>query len=352
MAEKKNLCAMIPIALHQRVSECKDAEGMTTSEYIEKLLTEYYEMKENGGNSTMANGSRTMAFQISEELFQRIKAHLDRESARTGKRLTQREFVLGLIETALEEAIRSAGLEELFRKEPVYCPVCGDKGGADCGCYTEILAEKILASSGLPEGSEALSELRTEVYPAEADKALYGAAESPRKQAESCIRRTGEFISGEGGEKDKKLLLISGQVGVGKTWLAAAAGREAAKGCAFVCYRKIAALFDDMIAAGSYSEDADDRAQAQERREYAEEAGLLIIADLGIEVVSGKKIEYLITLIDLRAGAGLRTIVTSNLTLSDIAREYGERLASRFADRDNSTCLRLIGPDLRLRRKI
>ena len=52
----------------------------------------------------MANGSRTMAFQISEELFQRIKAHLDRESARIGKRLTQREFVLGLIEAALNEA--------------------------------------------------------------------------------------------------------------------------------------------------------------------------------------------------------------------------------------------------------
>lgn len=112
MAEKKNLCAMIPIALHQRVSECKDAEGMTTSEYIEKLLIEYYEMKKNGGNITMANGSRTMAFQISEELFKRIKAHLDRESVRTGKRLTQRDFVLGLIEAALDEAERNESATE------------------------------------------------------------------------------------------------------------------------------------------------------------------------------------------------------------------------------------------------
>ena len=108
MADKKNLCAMIPLALHQQVSEAKDAAGMTTNEYMTQLLTEYYEMKKNGGNSTMTSGSRTMAFQISEELFQRIKAHLDRESARTGKRLTQREFVLGLIEAALEEAERDA----------------------------------------------------------------------------------------------------------------------------------------------------------------------------------------------------------------------------------------------------
>ena len=49
-----------------------------------------------------------MAFQISEELFQRIKAHLDRETARTGHKLTQREFVLGLIEQALNEAERKA----------------------------------------------------------------------------------------------------------------------------------------------------------------------------------------------------------------------------------------------------
>lgn len=55
----------------------------------------------------MANSnSRTMAFQIPEDLFQRIKAHLERETQRTGRKLTQREFVLGLIEEALNEAER------------------------------------------------------------------------------------------------------------------------------------------------------------------------------------------------------------------------------------------------------
>ena len=94
---------MIPIELHQRVTESREAAGLTNNDYITQLLTEYYDMKENGGNNNMANGSRTMAFQISEELFQRIKTHLDRERVRTGKRLTQREFVLGLIEAALNE---------------------------------------------------------------------------------------------------------------------------------------------------------------------------------------------------------------------------------------------------------
>ena len=105
MAEKKNLCAQIDIDLHRKITEAKEQAGLTTAEYITNLLLEYYEMKENGGKQIIAtNGTRTMAFQIPEELFQRIKAHLERETARTGKKLTQREFVLGLIEGALNMA--------------------------------------------------------------------------------------------------------------------------------------------------------------------------------------------------------------------------------------------------------
>ena len=56
------------------------------------------------------NKTRTLAFQIPEEFFQRIKAHLERETARTGRKLTQREFILGLVEKALEETEGQAGV--------------------------------------------------------------------------------------------------------------------------------------------------------------------------------------------------------------------------------------------------
>ena len=105
MAETKNLCAQIPIPLHERVSEERERLGQTTSEYITKLIQEYYNMMENQkGGSGMTEKSRTMAFQIPEELFQRIKQHLERESLRTGRKLTQRDFVLGLITQALDAA--------------------------------------------------------------------------------------------------------------------------------------------------------------------------------------------------------------------------------------------------------
>ena len=109
MPATKNLCAQISLNLHQKICEGREQAGLTTAQYITNLLTEYFEIKENGGNNTMTNDkTRTMAFQIGEDLFQRIKAHLERETARTGHKLTQRDFVLGLIEEALDEAEREA----------------------------------------------------------------------------------------------------------------------------------------------------------------------------------------------------------------------------------------------------
>ena len=111
MEQKKNLRAQVPLSLHAQVSEAREAAGQTTSEYITNLLIEYYNLKKNGGTTTMSGNPRTMAFQIPEELFQRINAHLERETQRTGRKLTQREFVLNLIEEALIEAEEDAAEE-------------------------------------------------------------------------------------------------------------------------------------------------------------------------------------------------------------------------------------------------
>ena len=106
MAEnQKNLCAMIPAELHSRVRAAQERAGLTLSAYITQLLINYYE----GGKEKMEQGMRTMAFQIPEEMFQRLKKLLEQESIRTGKKVSQKEFVLGLIQRALDEAEREAG---------------------------------------------------------------------------------------------------------------------------------------------------------------------------------------------------------------------------------------------------
>ena len=94
MADKKNLCAQIDTALHMRVRQEQERSGQTLSEYVEQLIQNYYDMKEN---KKMTGDMRTMAIQLPEELFERLKAHLKKNN------LKQKQFIIGLIEDALEE---------------------------------------------------------------------------------------------------------------------------------------------------------------------------------------------------------------------------------------------------------
>ena len=99
MEGTRNLCAQIPISLHAKVMEEKNTLGQALSEYITNILKEHFE----GGNKTMAiTATKTLAFQIPEELDQRIKNYLAAEKERTGKKVSQREFVVGLIIQALD----------------------------------------------------------------------------------------------------------------------------------------------------------------------------------------------------------------------------------------------------------
>ena len=94
MADKKNLCAQIDTALHARVRLEQEQSGKTLSEFVEQLITDYYKMKEG---TKMTGDTRTLATQIQEELFERLKAYLKKNG------LKQRQFIIGLIEDALEE---------------------------------------------------------------------------------------------------------------------------------------------------------------------------------------------------------------------------------------------------------
>ena len=97
MEATRNLCAQIPISLHDRVREERESLGQSLSEYVTQILREHFE-----GGKTMANGTRTLALQIPKELDMRIKKYLASEKERTGKRVSQREFIVRLIEQALD----------------------------------------------------------------------------------------------------------------------------------------------------------------------------------------------------------------------------------------------------------
>ena len=111
MSKTRNLCAQIPEELHAKVREEQERLGKTLSEYVGQILKDYFEQKEG---KNMNGNTRTLAFQVSEELFERLKAYL------TANKLKQKEFVVGLIEKILEqwEAEQAANMagEELEGK--------------------------------------------------------------------------------------------------------------------------------------------------------------------------------------------------------------------------------------------
>lgn len=90
----KGITCKVPLELHNRISEDIRESESTMSKFIEMVITEHYE---KGANKIMEK-SRTLAFQASEELFQRVKHYLAAHP-----HMTQKLFIIELIKIALEE---------------------------------------------------------------------------------------------------------------------------------------------------------------------------------------------------------------------------------------------------------
>ena len=95
MEERKNLCAMLPVALHARVRQEQEKTGMTLSDYVETMVTEYYDWKDG---KIMTGEMRTLAAQIPAELFDRLDRYLKERG------IKKKDFLVDIITRALEEA--------------------------------------------------------------------------------------------------------------------------------------------------------------------------------------------------------------------------------------------------------
>ena len=107
MEERKNLCAMLPVALHTRVRQEQEKAGMTLGEYVEAMITEYYDWKDG---KIMTGEMRTLAAQIPAELFDRLNRYLKERG------IKKKDFLVDIITRALEAA---EAAETLDPTEPV-----------------------------------------------------------------------------------------------------------------------------------------------------------------------------------------------------------------------------------------
>ena len=104
MNQTKGISVSVDVDLHSRVKTEQESLTLSMSQYITMVLEEHFNQKEG---KIMSEKTRTLAFQVSETLFQRVKEHLARNP-----KLSQRDFVISLIEQALDAAEAQLAAED------------------------------------------------------------------------------------------------------------------------------------------------------------------------------------------------------------------------------------------------
>lgn len=92
--EKKGVTVKIDAELHEEVRRYLNDHGMTMTEFVSAAMRDELHPKIFDKEADVK--TRTLAFQVPEELFGRIKDYLTRHN------MTQKEFVIGLIESELD----------------------------------------------------------------------------------------------------------------------------------------------------------------------------------------------------------------------------------------------------------
>ena len=139
MAEMKNICGKIPVELHEKVRAEIEEKETSTQIFIRQVIEEHFNRLENKGEAGMEK--RTLAVQVTEELFQRVKWAVAKEG------IKQKDFLIRIIEKAVEEV--EAKWKEL--KQPEETPE------ADRLEEAEETSEEEIAEEGI-EGMEAAEE--------------------------------------------------------------------------------------------------------------------------------------------------------------------------------------------------
>lgn len=134
------------------------------------------------------------------------------------------------------------------------------------------------------------------------------------------------------------VLRLSGNLGTGKSTLAALVARAWAEQGREVLFRSMPQLAGALRAASWQRRDPEDPPTEEELLAALETAPMLVLDDLGTEILGTeaqqeRAREWLFRVLDARIQNGLATVVTTNFTTRELTERYGERIAARLASR-------------------
>ena len=246
------------------------------------------------------------------------------------------------------EMLVEAGFPIDYLNDIYSCEKCHDTGvfeGKQCSClnriYNHILTEEL--SPLMRSGNESFENFDLTYYPAEYDFSL---SASPREVVRLVCERCRSFA--DSFPDDQTNLLLQGGTGLGKTYLSACIAKVVSGKGYSVCYDSAASAFD-AFEKQKFSRDPDEAERAAAKVSRMLDCDLMILDDLGTEMVTSLTTSALYTLINTRIINRRPIIISTNCSNDDLIRKYNPQICSRISGEFKT--LPFCGNDIRILKK-
>lgn len=213
-----------------------------------------------------------------------------------------------------------------------------------CSCMKQKLINESYNKSNLYRlKNDTFANFDETLYAKDANIERYGANISPRENIKKIKDLSLKFVENFE-DVSQKNLLFTGTPGVGKTFLSGCIANEIINKGYTVLYQTSPLLLDSIFEY-KYNQK---NSSSKELYDSLFNVNLLIIDDLGTENLTAARFAELFTVINARLlNPKTKTIISTNLTLDKLAKNYDARVISRLIG--NFDICRFIGDDIRLK---
>lgn len=226
------------------------------------------------------------------------------------------------------------------------CPKCRDSGvyeGGVCSCLEKLYNKELTKELGtlLQHGDESFERFDLNYY----DAAPVGGV-FPRETMTMVLGACRKFADNFPAVSAN--LLFQGGTGLGKTYLSACIARVVANKGYSVCYDSAAAALE-AFEVQKFSRDPETSEAANARVRRMLDCDLMILDDLGTEMISSISASALYTLLNTRLVNGKKIIISTNCSDEELQKKYTPQIYSRI--KGEFLRLPFVGRDIRLIRK-